>query len=305
MATPSLSGIVVHWRNERELAALLAAWPRDPRFELIVVNNASRAPLPALPAAAVVIEPGRNLGFAGGVNAGLAVARAELVLILNPDARPEGNALEALLQGFADLPAAAGLAPRLLGEDGAPQFAWQLRRIPSLAALLLQAFFVPGGSGLVAPPAAGAPVEQPAACALALRRAALLDVGGLDAGFHPAWFEDVDLAARLRARGAKLFYWPSAIFRHGLGSSVPRLGYGRFLWIYDRNLVRYARKHHGAIAAATARALIPLGAVLRLLALPVRRPRRAATRAEAARGLLAVALGAVTGWRRPRAWREN
>jgi hypothetical protein len=50
--------------------------------------------------------------------------------------------------------------------------------------------------------------------------------------------------------------------------------------------------------------LVPVACVLRLLALPLRRPRRARGRLDAARGLLQVAFGALSGWRRPAAWAE-
>lgn len=299
---PSLSGVVVHWRNEELLADLVAAWPRDPRFELVVVDNGSSAPLPA---EVKILRPGRNLGFAGGANAGIAEAKGEVLLILNPDAVPEPGALERLLEGFAALPDAAGLAPRLIGPDGEPQAGWQLRRLPSAGQLLLQAFPGTGSPEASGEPPAGTPVEQPAAAALALRREALAAVGGFDAGFHPAWFEDVDLARRLAGAGLVLRYWPAARFRHGLGSTVPRLGYGPFLWIYYRNLTRYLRKHHGRAWAFAARAALVPGVTLRLLALPLRRPRRAHSRGEAFRGLLAVLAGALTGWTRPRRLAEG
>jgi GT2 family glycosyltransferase len=297
---PLLSGVVVHWHNEELLAELAAAWPADPRFELVVVDNGSSGKLeiPDLPGARLV-EPGRNLGFAGGTNAGVAAARAPLLLILNPDALPEPGALEELLAGFAAWPEAAGLAPRLAGPAGEPQFAWQLRDLPSPGRCLLQALLLPGRATHAAEPAPGTPVEQPAAAALALRREALAAVGGFDASFYPAWFEDVDLAKRLQAAGRVLRYWPAARFRHRLGSSVPRLGYGPFLFIYYRNLTRYLAKHHGRTWAGAARALLPLGLGLRLLSLPLRRPRRATSRVEAARGLFDAITGALTGWRRP------
>jgi GT2 family glycosyltransferase len=295
---PLLTGIVVHWHNEDLLAELTAAWPRDPRFELLVVDNGSAAPLSLGPAR--LLRPGRNLGFAGGANAGLAAARAPLVLLLNPDAVPEPGALDSLLAGFSAWPDAAGLAPRLLGPDGASQAAWQLRGLPSAAACLLHTLPFGGAPRPRQEPPAGTPVEQPAAAALALRRAVLEQIGGMDAGFYPAWFEDVDLARRLRDAGAVLRYWPEARFRHRLGSTVPRLGYGPFLWIYYRNLTRYLRKHHGAAWAAAARVAVVAGAAGRLLLLPLRRPQRAASRGEAARGLLGVLIGALSGWRRPR-----
>lgn len=299
---PLLTGIVVHWRNEEPLSALIAAWPRDPRFELLVVDNGSSGPLDdAQVQPARLLRPGRNLGFAGGANAGIAEARAPIVLLLNPDAVPEESALDELLAGFAACPDAAGLAPRMIGLDRQPQWAWQLRRLPSPARLLLHTLPLGGSQGgLTIEPHAGAPVEQPAAAALALRRAAVEEIGGLDAGFWPAWFEDVDLARRLAAAGYVLRYWPAARFRHGLGGTVPRLGYGPFLWIYDRNLVRYLRKHHGAGWALAARVLLVVGVVIRLLLLPLRRPNRASSRGEALHGLMAVLVGALSGWRWPR-----
>jgi N-acetylglucosaminyl-diphospho-decaprenol L-rhamnosyltransferase len=317
-AQPALAGIVVHWRNETQLAELLAAWPRDDRrFELVVVDNSASAPIAATnaPAAAatatgnerptgrLTLTPDRNLGFAGGVNAGLAATHAPLVLLLNPDAVPEPGALASLLEGFAAHPEAAGLAPRLTGPAGQPQFGWQLRRLPTVWGCLRQTLPWPGdaasGSAATEPPA-GTPIEQPAAAALALRRSALAAAGGLDERFHPAWFEDVDLARRLRRTGARLLYWPAARFRHALGSTVPHLGYGRFLWIYYRNLDRYLRKHHGAGWALAARASLAAGLALRLPLLLVRRPRRAATRREGAAGLLVGLAGALSAWRLPR-----
>jgi hypothetical protein len=62
----------------------------------------------------------------------------------------------------------------------------------------------------------------------------------------------------------------------------------------------YLEKHHGRGWAAAARACLVLGVALRLLFLPFHRPRRAASRAEAARGLAMVLAGALTGWRRGR-----
>lgn len=310
MSPPELSGLVVHWGSRDPLDELLAAWPHDPRFELVVVDNAGTPDL-ELPegCSGTVLRPGANLGFAGGIAAAAAAAHAEILLLLNSDVAPLPGALDALVAGFEghrDDPRLAGLAPRLIGaSEGHPQasqWRWQLRDLPSPGALLLHALFVPVGGRLTEEPAAGEPVEQPAAAALALTRDAFDRVGGLDTGFHPAWFEDVDLARRLRDAGLVLRYHPQARLRHRLGSSVASLGYGPFLWIYSKNLVRYLGKHHGRSWSAAARGLLPLGAVARLLALPLRRPRRAASRSEAAYGLVAAAVGALTGWRKPAGW---
>jgi N-acetylglucosaminyl-diphospho-decaprenol L-rhamnosyltransferase len=295
-----LSLVVVHWRAEADLARLVAAVPDDPRWEVVVVDNGSGAPLPpSRPPHLAVVRPGRNLGFAGGVNLGAAVARAPALLLLNPDAVPLPGALPSLLAGLAAFPDAAGLAPRLVGADGAPQAGWQLRPLPRPGELLLHALLRDPRRGAVAEPAAGAVVEQPAAAALLLRRAALEAVGGMDPRFHPAWFEDVDLARRLAAAGGTLRYWPAAEVRHGLGGSVGPLGYGPFLWCYYRNLCRYLEKHHGSGWALLARALLVAGVSARAALLPLARPRRASSRGAALAGLAGALLGALSGWRRP------
>lgn len=296
--TPLLTAIAPHWHDEDNLALLVQSWPQDGRFELIVVDNGSsghRGEPDAGRPNIHILEPGRNLGFAAAINRGVTDAGGRLLLILNTDARPDSGALESLIRGMDQHPDAAGLAPRLLDGNGAPQAGWQLRKLPGLSTLLGYCCFVEPGA--TPEPPAGSPVEQPAGCALLLRRDAFDAAGRMDEVFWPAWFEDVDLARRLRDLGETLRYWPDATFRHGLGASVPRLGYGPFLLAYYRNLDRYARKHHGRGAALLLRAVLAAAALLRLVLLPLRRPRRARGRREAAAGLWRLAAAATTAWR--------
>ena len=296
---PILTAVAPHWHDEANLAVLVRDWPRDARFELIVVDNGSDGDPSELAADRTnvsVLRPGRNLGFGAAVNRGATEAGGDLILLLNTDAVPEPGALDALVEGMANRPDAAGLAPRLLGADDAAQAAWQLRRLPSLRTLIGYCCFVEPTP--LPEPAAGTPVEQPAACALLLRRSAFDEAGAMDERFWPAWFEDVDLARRLADRGEQMLYWPEAVFRHGLGASVPRLGYGAFLAAYYRNLDRYARKHHGRGAALLLRAVVAAAALLRIGLLPFRRARRARGRSEAVAGLWRLTVAAGTGWRR-------
>lgn len=296
MSGPELSVVVVAWHAAADARELARSFPADARFELVVVDNSGELEGALGGGTVRRLAPGRNLGFAAGCNLGAQVARAPRLLFLNPDARPHPGALERLLEAFARWPDAAGFAPRLLGPDGAPQCAWQLRPLPGPAALVAHAFFWNPTRGPRREPAAGAPVAQPAAAALALARSAFESISGFDESYFPAWFEDVDLARRLAARGFVLRYAPDAVFDHRGGGSVPALGYGGFLAAYDRNLARYLLRHHGRGWERAFRTLAPVGALARLALLPLRRPRRAATRAEAAAALWAVARGAAARW---------
>lgn len=291
---PKLCGIVVSWHDENRVHDLVEAWPADDDLELLIVDNGSTRELPA---GVQILNGERNLGFAGAINLGLRETTAPLVLVMNSDVCPRSGAIDSLIRGFERWPDAAALAPRLVSTDGSSQFRWQLRTLPSVPALLLQALLLPATGQSQSELGPGQRVEQPAAAALVLRRQVLADLGGFDESFFPAWFEDVDLAKRMKDSQHPIRYCPEAEFTHHLGSSIPRLGYGRFLQIYYSNLCRYLAKHHGNLWARVARFLLVPASLLRLVLLPIRSPKRATTRREAALGLWRLTMGAVSGWR--------
>src|SRR5437762_2939644 len=68
-------------------------------------------------------------------------------------------------------------------------------------------------------------VEQPAAAALLVRRAAFAEIGGFDPAFRPAWYEDVDLCARLREAGWRVRYVPAAPVAHDGGAAMRSVPY--------------------------------------------------------------------------------
>lgn len=304
-----------------------------PCVSLVVVENGGgRAEiLPLWPGASVLVNAD-NRGFGPAANQAADIAPGDVLLFLNPDTRAEGDPFTAISHGFDARPEAAALAPRLLDfdEPGVPpitdhkspitnrrllsppdredQFTFQLRRLPSLASdareLLLVDSLAPNNrrrrhwryadSDRTSP----FEVEQAGAAALAIRKSAFRTLQGFDGRFVPAWFEDVDLCARL-PRAGKLLYWPEARFRHRGGVSSAAMGYARFLPAYYTNALRYRRLHYGLAARLLYRPLLLAGMLLRLLALPFRpsvpRPRLEAARAYLA--TIAVALG--VGSRQP------
>ena len=99
-----------------------------------------------------MIEAGTNLGFGPACNrAALEGGPSETILFLNPDAALVDGArtLAALLAALDADPAVAAVAPRLEG-DGQDRF--QLRRLPSVRALVREALLVdrlfPNNAGL-------------------------------------------------------------------------------------------------------------------------------------------------------------
>ena len=318
-----ITAILVSWNDAEEAleaaASLAAARARIPeggvRASLVAVDNGGGRLSPselerAFPGARLVVND-VNRGFGPAANQAAAAASGDVLFFVNPDARAEGEPFSPLARAFAEDPRVAAIAPRLVDMDGgratpgplrlAPpgqedQPTFQLRRLPRLGSdateLLLVDHAFPNHRGRRRSRYADEDrearfaVEQAAAAALAVRRDAFVRVGGFDERYVPAWFEDVDLCARLAAEGT-ILYLPAARVRHRGGSSASHLGYRRFLPLFYRNALRYRREHYGLAARAAYRGLLAAGMTLRLAALPFRRdvPR---ARGEAAKAYLAV-----------------
>lgn len=115
MPEPLLTGVVVHWRNEDLLAELAAAWPRDPRFELLVVDNGSTDGSQQLlqrfaghPKVRLILHP-ENKPPTIRKNHALAQARGDFVSILYSDDYYLPNKLEVQMRAFAGQPADVGV----------------------------------------------------------------------------------------------------------------------------------------------------------------------------------------------------
>src|SRR5262245_46737796 len=145
-----------------------------------------------------------NRGFAAAVNQGITALDRKYILLLNPDAVIAGG-LDALRRA-CELPGAAGAGGLLLGGDGRPQVGFMVRGLPTVPALALEALLLnrvwPNNPinrkyrGLDADYSALSKVEQPAGAFLMVRRDVWEELRGLDEGFYPLWFEDVDFCRR-------------------------------------------------------------------------------------------------------------
>ncbi|HQN10080.1 MAG TPA: glycosyltransferase [Thermoanaerobaculia bacterium] len=294
--------IVVSWNSAGHVGRAVASVP--PPARVVVVDNASTdgSASEAERAGAVVLRLESNAGFGPACNLGAGpvdgLPDAETLLFLNPDAALVDGpaALAALLAELDADPAVAAVAPALEG-DGQEEF--QLRRLPTLGSLAREAFLVNrlfasnrgfrGERYLDRDRSEPFDVEQPAAAALLVRREAFERVGGFDPAFAPAWFEDVDLSAKLLESGYRIRFVPAARASHVGGTTMRALPYDDYLPLYTRNLIRYLGRHSGPATRAGARSVLAVGALLRLVLLPFVRGDHA--RPEAARAYVRVLRG--------------
>jgi GT2 family glycosyltransferase/glycosyltransferase involved in cell wall biosynthesis len=213
-SAPRVSIVIPAYGEALLTFSCLASIARHTRgaFEVIVVDDASAQPLAAALGGVEGVRFERNdanLGFIGTCNRGAALARGEVIVFLNNDALVTDGWLDALLRVFDEHADAGLVGARLVYPDGRLQeaggivwhdgSAWNFGRDddpdrPEYA-YLREADYCSG------------------AC-LAVRRALFTALGGFDARYAPAYYEDVDLAFAVRAAGRKVFYQPAATVVH-------------------------------------------------------------------------------------------
>lgn len=259
MTAPELSVVILNYNaadHVRRCLASLSAGCNGLKYETIVVDNAS--PQPGIDEAVAafadvrLIKRRQNGGFSAGINTGLRAARAEAILILNPDTTLSPGAAVAMLDFLREHRDAGVLGPRVLNEDGTLQLS--CRRFPTFAAAAfnrnsLLTRLLPGNRYSSAYLMSGwdhnevSDVDWLSGAAMMLNRAALDQVGMFDERYFFE-IEDVDLCRRMHDAGFRVVYIPHAEVTHRIGASsrtLPNrviLARHQGMWLYYRRYMR-------------------------------------------------------------------
>ncbi|TMQ49190.1 MAG: glycosyltransferase [Candidatus Eisenbacteria bacterium] len=258
-----LSLVVVHYHTrpalERLIRSLRESRP-SPLRELLVVNN-SAEPIEDLvrdlPWPARVIAPGRNLGYARGVNEGIRAAKEDRVLILNPDLLVRPGSIEALERCADEHPRAGILAPKLLNPDGTLQLSarrfynWKtllLRRAPlgpyaNLSRTLRNHLMTDWDH------ADTRTVDWVLGAAMLARKRAVRDVGLMDERYF-LYFEDVDWCQRMWRHGYEVLYCAEATMVHEYARGSAQLR-ARSIRAHAAGLLRFAEKWSAVVYAVS------------------------------------------------------
>lgn len=240
----------------------LGADGTDLTTEIIVVDNGSCDGSVEMVrkhfADVILIANEENWGFSAATNQGIGVAHGRHVLVLNPDTEVTGDALGTLV-AFADAHSDVAMAaPQLLNPDGTIQSS--RRRFPTLLTALLESTWlepcVPPGMlkryyVLDRPDDVIQDVDWVTGAAMLVRREAIDDVGLLDEGFF-MYSEELDWCRRLREKGWRVVYVPTAQIVHYAGKSSEQVVGARHIY-FQTSKVRYFKKHHSQLTGEALR----------------------------------------------------
>ncbi|MEU9556360.1 glycosyltransferase family 2 protein [Streptomyces fumanus] len=261
--------VVVTWNSAPVLPGFLAALPEGMAgldWRLVVADNDSCDDtvglLRTLAPGAVVVETGRNAGYAAGINAALDAAGDHGdVLVCNPDIRMRQGCAKRLVDGLGD---GVGIVVPLLYEEGGRVPQHSLRREPSVLRALGEAVLgntragrFPALSEIVTDPAAyrePTRADWATGALMAVSADCLAVCGRWDESFF-LYSEETEYCLRARDRGFATRLEPTAEALHLGGDSQvsPRL------WtLLTLNRIRLYRRRHGPLATAAFRAAVLL-----------------------------------------------
>lgn len=236
-----ISVVVLNYNGRRYLKKCISSLSVQSYgdFEVIVVDNGStdgsveylKTHFPQVK----IVRNESNLGFAGGINAGIEHAEGKYILTLNNDTQADMNFVERLAEAMDSDEAVGMCASKMLFLDG---------RINSTG-ICLSRSGAAWDRGMFEPDEGQyeelEEVFGPCAGAALYRKEMLDEIGLFDEDFF-LYMEDVDLAFRARLAGWRCIYVPGAEVYHFHGGTA---GFGSDLAVYygNRNIVWYTLKN--------------------------------------------------------------
>lgn len=212
---PRVSIVIPLWNKAQftymTLESLLATQGRV-SFEVVLVDNGSTDETPLLLQRLDGVRihvHSSNLGFGEACNHGARMARGEYVCFLNSDTVVTAGWLDALVQAAEQHPRCGAVGARLILSD---------MRLQEAGSIVWEDGSTSGygrDSNPFAPEYSYLrEVDYCSAACLLVRKDLFQAVGGFDARYAPAYYEDADLCLSLKESGYVTLYAPTAVVLH-------------------------------------------------------------------------------------------
>ncbi|MCP5027444.1 MAG: glycosyltransferase family 2 protein [Actinomycetia bacterium] len=242
-------------------------------LEVVLVDNApgdGTAEMVARGHPWVMIDSQDNIGFSRGVNRAAALARGDLLLLLNPDTEPHPGAVRALVDAYRRHPEAGLIGGRIMTPGGEvdPHSCFGEPTLWAAFCFATTLDTVFKGNRVLHPESLGSwprdtdrEVDIVSGALCLVSRSIWDELGGLDEHFW-MYGEDTDFSMRARRSGWKPRLAPDVVVTHESGASS-REGWRKGMVLKGK--ITCHRKHRPVPAARLAQLLLVTGAAARAL----------------------------------------
>lgn len=244
------------------------------RYEVIVVDNLSpdgsvgmvRKKFPKV----LLMAEKVNMGFSRGNNHALRRAKGRHIIFLNPDTELVEDAFSPMIELLDNQPELGAVGPKLLNTDGSHQSS--IGQFTQLRDLLNEYFLRAKASDTATHhPDKPTTVDFVLGACLVVRGDACRAIGGFDERYF-MFHEETDMCLTLKERGLSTLYYPAvSVIHHGSKSSTKSDdARQRTLHENRKSQYLYFQKHYGLIRAQTAKGIIALAMIGRIVVLSLR-----------------------------------
>jgi GT2 family glycosyltransferase len=205
------SVIIPVWNGAAVLTDCLEsiyAYSADELLEVICVDNASHDKSAQVIAEYFpqvrLVRQLVNLGFAGGINTGIEIARGDVFVLLNQDCIVQPSWLTAIAEALLSHPECGIAGCTIFNADGTLNHVGALIRRPDIYGQHLTRLDDDQPHR----------IEYVTGAAMAIRREAWQIVGSFDEDYYPAYFEESDYCFRARRKNIETILVPAAHVKH-------------------------------------------------------------------------------------------
>lgn len=275
---PVVSVVIVSYNVEKYLIRCVESLLHhkcNVPFEIIVVDNNShdnsvlslQQKFPEIH----IIQSEANFGFAAANNRGIACAKGEYFLLLNPDTIVEDNAIEELFAFISTHLSAGAVGSCLKNPDGSfqvscfpfPTLTRELWRLLHLDKLISFGLY----------PQITWDRNSPRKCdviqgtSIMVRKSVWEALGGLDEAFF-MYSEEVDFCYRMSKAGFECYWVPTSRVIHFGGQSTSQYAKEMFLQLYHAK-IQFFKKHHGEFAGEIYKFILLIASLVRIFFSPI------------------------------------
>ncbi|MFY0673456.1 MAG: glycosyltransferase family 2 protein [Bacteroidia bacterium] len=243
--SPKLSVITVNYNGISDTLEMLQSIKnaKYEYIEVIVVDNASNidptSEIHAHYPEVKVIRSEQNLGFAGGNNLGVDVAKGDYIMLLNNDTLVDEDFAKPIVEAFEQNPdvGIVGSKIHFLHSPGIMQYAGSTKMNP----LTLTSFAIGWGENDTGQYDKGTYTHLSHGAAMTVSRKAINKAGTMEDGYF-LYYEELDWCLQIQKAGFKIWFQPKSLIHHkesmSVGKSSPLKEYYK-----TRNRILLARRN--------------------------------------------------------------